>query len=151
MKTFARLVVGFVLGALVISPVVARAAGSGEAQGQEQLVRVLMPGNVAVRDGHTLIQGAMEERRIDSSDARLAGWETLVYDTVTDATGAGYMRGAFRLVTAAGIWEGTFSGVSGSEHMCGSATGRGTQGYAGLEVVMMLEDGSVTAYLMSEQ
>jgi hypothetical protein len=59
------------------------------------------------------------------------------------------MRGTLRLVTdAGGVWEGSFSGVSNSEHFCGYAHAQGSVAFEHLELILTEEDGLATAYIV---
>lgn len=101
---------------------------------------VFDPGTVTNPDGNTHIRGGNEEFRVDATDPRVSGTMSVVINANWDSSGVGPMWGTYRLDSADGFWEGTWSGM---RHADGSISvrnvGHGRGGFEGLKVWTTIE------------
>jgi hypothetical protein len=98
------------------------------------LVGVIDPGEWTYPDGNMHVRGMVESVRIEASDPRLTGDQTIVANGNWDADGYGPLWTTWRVDVDAfdGYWEGTSTGKIDENGLSARIQGRGYGDLAGL-------------------
>jgi hypothetical protein len=138
MKRYFLTAVGLALVLVVMAtplPAAARAVWT-EFSGTETLQNIVYPGDwVWLPSGNVHVRGRVTECLDEASDARVSGVDTIVVNANWDSAFTGPMWGTFHNEVApgpdckgGGVWEGTWTGMVGTEGCSWRAVGQGVSG-----------------------